>query len=268
VAVSFIDGGNRSTQRKLPICHKSVTNFITICQFYWWRKSEYPDKTTDLSQVSDKLYHYMSVVLVEEPGVPRENYRPVTSQWQTLSLYVSFIDGGNQSTQRKLPTCHKSVTNFITICQFYWWRKPEYPEKTTNLSQVSDKLYHYMSVLLMEETGVPSENYRPVTSQWQTLSLYGPYSLGAAVIYLMCNEVWHSPNWRCFCNNILYLNRVSYILMCSTKPHKINSIFIFFTSMKYKVMIDHWPVTSHWQTLSHNVVSSTPCHERGSNSQL
>jgi hypothetical protein len=29
VAVSFIDGGNRSTQRKPPTCHKSLTNFIT-----------------------------------------------------------------------------------------------------------------------------------------------------------------------------------------------------------------------------------------------
>ena len=28
------------------------------------------------------------------------------------------------------------------------------------------------------------------------------------------------------------------------------------------------PVASHRQTLSHNVVSSTPHHERGSNSQL
>jgi len=31
---------------------------------------------------------------------------------------------------------------------------------------------------------------------------------------------------------------------------------------------NHQPVTSHWQTLSHNVVSSTPRHERCSNSQL
>jgi hypothetical protein len=26
-------------------------------QFYWWRKLEYTKKTTDLQQVTDKLYH-------------------------------------------------------------------------------------------------------------------------------------------------------------------------------------------------------------------
>jgi hypothetical protein len=28
-------------------------------QIYWWRKAEYPGKTTDLSQITDKLYHRM-----------------------------------------------------------------------------------------------------------------------------------------------------------------------------------------------------------------
>jgi hypothetical protein len=42
--------------------------------------------------------------------------------------------------------------------QIYWWRKPECPEKTTNLSQVTDKLSHNVVSRTPHLSGILTQN--------------------------------------------------------------------------------------------------------------
>ena len=116
-------------------------------------------------------------------------------------------------------------------------RVMEFNATINNISVIS-----WRSILLLEETRGPGETQHPVISHWQTLS--------------------HNVVHLALITDLSQVTDKLYHIMLYTSLALItnNSSFILW---RLVLLVEepggnHRPVVSHWQTLSHNFVSSTP----------
>jgi hypothetical protein len=136
-----------------------------------WGKPEYPEKTTDLSQVTVKLLlHNVEIIIIE---------------WKMLHILISIVYAFILCRIFVILLCTSWGKGHIPLkcsCNLWYERFTisrsmvihNFPRQVTDWFMVFNAIFNniavisWRSVLLVEETGLPRENHRPVASHWQT----------------------------------------------------------------------------------------------------
>jgi hypothetical protein len=137
-------------------------SILSIFQFNWWRKPEYLVKTTDLSQVTDKVFRWLATGRWFPPLI-----KLITTEYKNPTNRVDLVQSGHHhhfigcrlfSPWYRWKIAHlalieQSLTHYIKLIGlvglwclmpfstiFQWW-SVLLVEETTDLSQVTEKLY-------------------------------------------------------------------------------------------------------------------------------
>ena len=81
--------------------------------------------------------------------------------------------------------------------QFYWWRKPEYPEKTTDLPQVTDYTYRTPMQHPLRLIGLLKKEAGKIKAPWMGIKLIIPSFTAQLDCYVSPNKDkrWCTKHW-------------------------------------------------------------------------
>ena len=95
------------------------------------------------SAYSNLFWYYRSILTLTLQMMNIQHHKTLVD-WNILSRYVLFIFICLRALGVWCLTPLLTILQLYRGGQLYWWRKPEYSEKTTDLSQVTDKLHYIM----------------------------------------------------------------------------------------------------------------------------